>query len=146
MDDHIDHRPDGKKAENENTRENKDRNHAEIQPIVQKIGAKIADVKHRAMDQNGGHQGKALDPIDAVHAARDKGKRADGENSDHHRIHRKAFKPRMAAKDEIEDRKNDRADAEGNEAATQKFQSIFSHNYSYLLLISEKHRLETYSR
>ena len=47
---------------------------------------------------------------------------------------------------EIEDRKNDRADAEGHEAAAQKFKNMFFHNYSYLLLISEKHRLETYSR
>ena len=52
----------------------------------------------------------------------------------------------LMLQNQIKNRQHNRAEAAGSNAPAQKFFHCFFHAHSYLLLISAKQRLETYSR
>jgi len=146
LDDPINHCPDRQIAQNKNSRKDQDRRHAPVQPSVEKICGKIAEIQNESMNGKGYHQGQLLNVIDDIHAACDKGKGGNGKDFEADLIDGQCLQEALLLQNQIENCQNQWAKSAADQASAKKFQNHLFHSPSYLRLISAKHRLETYSR
>jgi hypothetical protein len=118
LDYRIDDRPNDNITNNENCRKDYDRYYTEINPIVDKISAEVADVQDASVNENCHQQWQALDLINRVQTSRKEGKRGQRKYSYADLIHCQSFNFFCLMQYQINDRQNDRADARRNEAPT----------------------------
>ena len=84
--------------------------------------------------------------IDGIHTTGKKCQRSRGKDAKTDLVYGNVLYKSLALQRQIDDSKNHGTETAGNKPPVEEIFNMLFHTASYLLLISAKHRLETYSR